>query len=57
MSRLHIMETKLAIQVMLNYPPIDPTNPILNSCPLDLALIYKYQQLDQPLLKAVKEDK
>ena len=41
---------------MLNYPQMDPRNPILNSYPLDLTIVNKYQQMDQALMKAVKED-
>ena len=41
---------------MLNYPQVDQNHPILNRYPLDLQLIRKYQQLDQALRKAVKED-
>ena len=42
---------------MLNHPPVDPNNLLLNSYPLELTLSHKYQQLDPPLLEAVKEDK
>ena len=46
----------MEIEAMLNYPQVDPTHPILNSYPMDLQLITKYQQLDQALMKAVKEN-
>ena len=42
---------------MLNHPSIHPNEPILNRYPLNLQLIHKYQQLDQPLMKAVQDDK
>ena len=51
------MNPKQAVEAMLNLPPVDPNNPILNSYPLDLKLINKCQQLDPLLMKAVKEDK
>ena len=60
LSRLPSMNPNQAIEVMLNHPPVDPvdpSNPILDSYPLDLKLINKYQQSDQPLMKAVQEDK
>ena len=38
-------------------PPVDPSNLILNSYPLDLQLVQKHQQLDAPLPKDVKKDK
>ena len=41
---------------MLNYPQMDPNHPILNSYPLDLMLLQKYQLLDEALLKALKDD-
>ena len=41
---------------MLNYPQVDPNHSILNSYPLDLKLIRKYQHLDPAYLKAVEED-
>ena len=44
------------MEVMLNYPQVDPSHPILNSYPLDLKLIHNNQHLDPALLKAVKED-
>ena len=57
LSRLPSMNPKQAVEAMLNHPPVDPNKSILNSYPLDLKLINKYQQLDPPLMKAVKEDK
>ena len=51
------MDPKQVVEAMLIHPPVDPNNPILNSYPLDLKLINKNQQLDPPLMKAVKEDK
>ena len=50
------MERQQGLKAMLNYPQVEPHHPILNSYPLDLTLIQKYQQLDHPLMKAVKED-
>ena len=44
------------MEIKLNYPQVDPSHLILNSYPLDLKLIHKYQHLDSVLLKAVKED-
>ena len=57
LSRLPSVDPKQAVEAMLNHPPVDPNNPILNSYPLDLKLINKYQQLGPPLMKAVIEDK
>ena len=57
LNRLPSMNPNQAIETMLNHPPVDPSNPILNSYPLDFKLINKYQQLDPPLMKAVQEDK
>ena len=56
LSRLPFMENQGGMEVMLNYPQVDPNHPILNSYPLDLKLLHKYQQIDPALLKAVKED-
>ena len=57
LSRLPSIENKQAIEVMLNHSPIHPNGSILNRYPLNLQLIHKYQQLDQPLMKAVQDDK
>ena len=56
LSRLPVLNNQNGLTVMLNYPQLDLNSPILNSCPLDLTVIHKYQQLDQALMKAVKED-
>ena len=55
-SRLPLLTNQQGIEVMLNYPQIDPNHPILNSYPLDLRLLHKHQLLDGALMKAVKED-
>ena len=47
LSRLSHMEEDSGIEVMLNHPPMDPQNPLLNKYPLNLNLIHKYQQLDK----------
>ena len=39
LSRLLAQEFKEGMEVMLNHPPVDPSNPILISYPLDLKLI------------------
>ena len=41
---------------MLNHPPVDPYNRLLNENPMDLLFIHHHQNLDQALLKALKED-
>ena len=56
LSRLPLVEEQKGIEVMINYPQVDPNHPILNSYPLDLQLIAKNQQMDQPLMKALKKD-
>ena len=43
-------------EIMLNHPPMDPHNPLLNKNPLDLEFIQQYQKNDQELQKALKED-
>ena len=43
------------MESMLNHPPFDPSNPLLNN-PLDLGFIKEYQEKDHALLKALKED-
>ena len=43
------MSKATSTQKLMHYP-------ILNSYSLDLKLIHKFQQLDNALLKAVKED-
>ena len=55
LSRLPVVDNKSGLQVMLNYPQLDPSNPILNSYPLDLTVVNKYQQLDQALMNTVNE--
>ena len=54
LSRLPITHDN--IEVMLNHPPLDPYNPLLNKNPMDLAFIQHYQRQDQALLKALQED-
>ena len=56
LSRLPLVNNKKGLKVMLNYPQMDPRNSILNNYPLDLTIVNKYQQMDQALMKAVKED-
>ena len=56
LNRLPLLENQQGIEVMLNYPQVDPNNAILNSYPLDLKLIHKYQILDKALMTAVAED-
>ena len=41
---------------MLNHPPVDPYNPLLNENPMDLSFIHHHQNIDQALLKALEED-
>ena len=56
LSRFPLTTNQQGMEVMLNYPQVDPNHPILNSYPLDLQLLHKYQLLDGALIKAVKED-
>ena len=42
---------------MLNHPPFDPNNPLLNKNALDLKFIHDYQNQDHALLKVLKEDR
>ena len=56
LSRLLVIDGQGGLEVMLNYPQLDTNNPILNSYPLDLTIVNKYQQLDQTLMKTVKEN-
>ena len=42
---------------MLNHPPIDHNNPILNKNPLDLEFIQSHQAKDLQLKKALREEK
>ena len=44
-------------EIMLNHPPLDPENPILNKNPLDLEFIQSHQSRDMPLQKVLVEDK
>ena len=44
------------MESMLNHPPFDPSNPLFNKNPLDIRFIKKYQEKDQALLKALRED-
>ena len=55
LSRLSIDAT--SSEIMLNHPPLDPHNPLLNKNPLDLEFIQANQNKDMELLKALKEDK
>ena len=41
---------------MLNHPPVDPYNPLLNKNPMDLAFIQHFHEQYQALLKALEED-
>ena len=43
LSRLPHMVKDSGIDVMLNHPPIDPPNSLLNKYPLNLNRINKYQ--------------
>ena len=54
LSRLPIAQDNM--EIMLNHPPSDPYNPLLNKNPMDLSFIQHYQMQDQALLKALKED-
>ena len=42
---------------MLNHPPVDPQNPLLNKNPLDLEFISFHQMKDPELNKALQNDK
>ena len=42
---------------MLNRPPMDPHNPIINKNPLALEFIQSHQSMDTLLQKVLKEDK
>ena len=44
------METDKEIEAMINHSTVDPHNTWMNKNPLDSSLIYKYQQLDAPLI-------
>ena len=54
LSRLPISNDSM--ETMLNHLPVDPYNPLLNKNPMDLSFIHHHQNLDQALLKALKED-
>ena len=41
---------------MLNHPPLDPKNPLLNKNSLDLEFIQFHQEKDKELNKALKND-
>ena len=41
---------------MLNHPPLDPKNPLLNKNTLDLEFIQFHQKKDKELNKALKND-
>ena len=51
-----MLNTTEGMETMLNHPPMDPYNPILNSNPLELSKIHSYQQKDEALLKALNDD-
>ena len=44
-------------EIMLNHPPMDLRNPLLNKNPLDLKYIQEFQVKDTTLQRALKEDK
>ena len=44
-------------KIMLNHPPMDPHNPLLNKNPLDLEFIQQYQRNDHELQKALRKIK
>ena len=44
------------MESMLNHPPFDPSNPLLNKNPLDLRFVKEYQEKDHASLKALRED-
>ncbi len=56
LSRLPILSTQDGIETMLNHPPVDPYNPILNTNPLELSTVHSHQQRDAALLRALRED-
>ena len=41
---------------MLNHPPMDPNDPLMNKNPLDLKYIHEYQVKDSELQKALQTD-
>ena len=49
------MDTDSGRESMLNHPQMDSHNPLLNKYPLNLNLIYKYEQLYTSFSKALKE--
>ena len=54
LSRLSFSSDQL--EIMLNHPPFDPKNPMMNKNPLDLQFIPQYQKQDEALIKALSED-
>ena len=44
------------MESILNHPPLDPHNPLLDKNPLDLTHIQQYRNKDLALLKALIED-
>ena len=42
---------------MLNHPPIDPHNPLVNKKPFGLTFIQHHETKDQVLIRALKVDK
>ena len=54
-SRLPMTEHEDSLEIMLNHPPMDAYNPLLNKYPHNLNLINKYPRLDPALLKAAQE--
>ncbi len=51
-----MLTTAEGMSSMMNHPPIDPQNPILNKNPLDLSFLQSFQQRDEALQTALKED-
>ena len=43
LNRLPVIDEQGGLEVMLKYPRLDPSSPILNSYPLDLTIVNKYQ--------------
>ena len=51
-----MISSEAGISVMMNHPPMDPHNPILNKNPLDLTFIQSFQQKDSELQDALNKD-
>ncbi len=56
LSRLTMIPSNEGITVMMNHPPMDPHNPIMNKNPLDLKFIQSFQQRDNELQDALNKD-